>query len=713
MNAPCDGGRRRLCASLLLQQDCKIIVTIATTQARHPSREMRRCLRNPPTHPGESHPAVRLLLAFALLAGCDAGPSSGAPGDHPDAAERPPPSPPVSLDPANPPVFGTWYLDTGIDRLVLHVTCDATATACVGAIDDERWGWSDPVDSIRVRDDGAFDFRRVGPGGWWWYHARVVDGVLTGRYAPSDDGAEPADRTRYGGHVSGWRAETFDRALAPRVWDLVLDNRYRARLRLDRSATAPSGFEARIKIYGSTDGSSGEDDSFDATVERWDGEDLRFTVVGPGSTRTYTGSVSGRALSGTWTDTGGRSGRRFSGWRAEVLSHGIAPRSGWARGEWQERTRRRLAHLLMADNPTPASRKVTVLQSNVPPIEARRTLANRDDGDPALTPQRYHLQELQLESTLADPNGDDPIVRRGHAWLAVPDDAPPPGGYPVVIAVNGHGGSAHAQMIPDNDFYWYGDAFARHGFVVLAVDISHRPVADRAAPYTGYPDGDDPDFGNGAHPAIRSPGLDSDWEEDGERTWDVMRAIDYAWTLPFINPARIIVTGLSMGGEITSYVAALDPRVAMAIPAGYSPDLSVLLLRGSHGCWQWNHADIREYLDTSDVHALIAPRPLVVETGKRDDTFSLRPAPFAGDKQVMRRTRPAWSEAPERVIHYLHYDVHRYHVGALNVSRATEPEVRTPVRIAPDDTGANDWQIDPETVATGGDLFAIISAALP
>ena len=113
----------------------------------------------------------------------------------------------------------------------------------------------------------------------------------------------------------------------------------------------------------------------------------------------------------------------------------------------QHRTRRRLAHLLMADNPTPLGVRVTVLQSDVPPVEARLTLANRDDGDPAL--------------------------------------APPPGGHPVAIAVNGHGGSAHALTLPDNDFYWYGDAFARHGFVVLALDISHRPVADRAGRCTG------------------------------------------------------------------------------------------------------------------------------------------------------------------------------------------------------------------------------------
>lgn len=664
---------------------------------------MQRSLLRAPVLAGVLH-----SIACAATVGCGAATMDGRDGEN-----LLPASPPTSRGPASSTVAGTWYLDAGADRFVLYVTCDATATTCAGTIDDERWGWSDPVDSIRIGGDGTFDFRHVETGGWRWFHTRVVDGVLVGRYAPSDDGAEPADRARYAGHVTGWQAETFDRDRVPRVFDLLLDNRLRARLRVDRSATDPGGFDARFKIYGSIDGSAGEDDSYDATVDLWDGKELRFTIAEPGSLRSYEAAVSGRTLSGRWTDSAGRGTRKLVGWRAEVLSHGVAPMSARARNDWQDRTRRRLAHLLMTDNPTPLGVRVTVLQSDVPPVEARLTLANRDDGDPALAPQAYHLRELRFESTLADPDGGQPIVRRGHAWLSVPDAAPPPGGHPVVIAVNGHSGSAHALTLPDNDYYWYGDAFARHGFVVLAVDISHRPVADRPNAYAGYLDGDDPDFGNGAHPAIRSPDLDSDWEEDGERTWDVMRAIDYAVTLPFVDPSRIVVAGLSLGGEVTSYVAALDPRVAMAIPAGYSPDLSVLLLRGSHGCWQWNHADIREYLDTSDLHALIAPRPLVVETGKQDTTYSLRPASFAGDKQVLRRSRSAWSEAPERVIHYLHYDAHRFHVGALNVARLTEPEVRTPKRVAPDDSGSTEWQIDPETVGTGSDLFAVISAALP
>lgn len=49
--------------------------------------------------------------------------------------------------------------------------------------------------------------------------------------------------------------------------------------------------------------------------------------------------------------------------------------------------------------------------------------------------------------------------------------------------------------------------------------------------------------GNGPHPSIRSSLFGStDWEEDGERVWDVMRGIDYLLNLPLVDPNRLIVS---------------------------------------------------------------------------------------------------------------------------------------------------------------------------
>ena len=169
-----------------------------------------------------------------------------------------------------------------------------------------------------------------------------------------------------------------------------------------------------------------------------------------------------------------------------------------------------------------------------------------------------------------------------------------PRSYDLTINKNRHArlridGSAWQMLDPGSeDIYWYGDSFARHGYVVLALDISHRPKKDS-----------EPLYGNGAdyvgpksalHPAIKADGFDdSDWAEDGERAWDAMRALDYLIELPYVDTGKILVTGLSMGGEISTVVAALDTRLRGCIPSGFSPDLDVILHRANdktHHCWR-------------------------------------------------------------------------------------------------------------------------------
>ena len=118
---------------------------------------------------------------------------------------------------------------------------------------------------------------------------------------------------------------------------------------------------------------------------------------------------------------------------------------------------------------------------------------------------------------------------------------------------------------------------------------------------------------------------------------------------------------------------------------------------GNHPCWQWQHADVGEYLSISDLHALVAPRPLVVETGKIDETFSYFVIPFAADKQVAERSRGLPEDA-HRFVHYLHYDQHHFHVGDLDPVVAVERNLRAPVEVGSLRFNYRyaDWQLDPE-----------------
>lgn len=574
--------------------------------------------------------------------------------------------------------IGTWYLTANDSRLAARISASGagfTATLDTGeAVDNVAW---DETASV-------LEFRRIGAGWWQWYRATLVEGVMAGRFSHQATPARPA-LTAFAYHVTGWNRDQLDAQTEARVWELTINGSYHGRLRIDRP---PEGsWVGQLKVYA---GLNGEELEQDLTAVSWDGVHLAFTR----GSQVYTGTAAGRSISGTFTAGGSFP---WSGVRAEVLSHGLLPMPAAARSAWQDRARAQLRRLALAGDPEPLSTTAQVVRSGVAPIGVPAYPADRDD-DPQRHPAAYTLTELTWTHTLPNPYGGAPITRTSHGYLAVPGGLQPGETRPAVLAVNGHGGSAYASVNGADATFWYGDGFARRGYVVLAVDMSHR---NDSTIYSDVPGGDDPAHGNGPHPSIKAPGFDTDWEEDGERAWDAMRGLDHLLALPYVDPARVVVTGISMGGEVTTYVGALDQRPAVVVPAGYSPDMSVLLGHGNHPCWRWAWADVREYIDVSDLHALIAPRPLVVLTGRTDTTFSSLAPPFASDKQVMRRSAAAYVDAPGACLHFLHYDVHRYHVGDFAPGRQPPAGFQNGVQVArltaPTAPGSTAWQTDGST----------------
>ena len=86
-------------------------------------------------------------------------------------------------------------------------------------------------------------------------------------------------------------------------------------------------------------------------------------------------------------------------------------------------------------------------------------------------------------------------------------------------------------MVRGQSLYWYGRALAASGLIVIAPDIGQHELQ---------------------HP---------NWSLMGERTWDAWRCVDYLATRPEVDTNRLAVAGLSLGGETTMYVAALDERL--------------------------------------------------------------------------------------------------------------------------------------------------------
>src|SRR6185436_16428495 len=55
----------------------------------------------------------------------------------------------------------------------------------------------------------------------------------------------------------------------------------------------------------------------------------------------------------------------------------------------------------------------------------------------------------------------------------------------------------------------------------------------------------------------------------GWRVWDVFRAIDYLQTRPEIDHSRLATMGISGGGTISLFSAALDERIKIGVVSGY------------------------------------------------------------------------------------------------------------------------------------------------
>jgi hypothetical protein len=616
--------------------------------------------------------------------------------------------PPWTIDSSDvSAVVGHWYVNRGTDRFELVLDVEAGrlvgtmtregSTSAALAVEQATWD----------RNFGTLRFRAHEAGEWRSYVLHVVDGTLVGRYS-ADAGGHPTPIVAQGGHMMGWRRETFDADIAPRVFDLTIGAGRYARLRIDRDSADPTVLSGELKITG--DNIVWGDAELPAQpifIRRWDGQQLVFDMLAGTTRQRFTAQVHGRNMTGTITDGGGGEPLKFSGSRGNVLTYGLRAKTPEARKEWQERVRRALYSLMMDGNPAPLDTSATV--SERPVFAAKQIEAARDD-DSASWPQNYRLWDVVFAHKLPNPHGREPLTRGGHGFLAVPNAPPPADGYGIVLALNGHGGSAQLQMQSDGIF-WYGDAFSRRGYVVLALDISHRPPSESGGHYDGPVDGDSPETGNHAHPAIAAAGFDTDWTENGERVWDAMRGIDFLLSQPSVNPNRLFVTGLSMGGEITEIVAALDQRVAVAVAASAPPDLALMPVHGNHPCWQWTYGNANEFIDMSDFLALAAPRRVVVESGKSDWTYSSYMLPYAVEKENAWRARIAYGDDATNFLHYVHPGDHQYRVGDSSDESSSPAYLQIPRQIAPPVARrpAIDWQLDGETVSIDQTLFDYLS----
>lgn len=147
----------------------------------------------------------------------------------------------------------------------------------------------------------------------------------------------------------------------------------------------------------------------------------------------------------------------------------------------------------------------------------------------------------------------------------------------------------------------------------------------------------------------------------GERLWDLMRCVSYLCTLPEVNKSRIGCGGLSLGGEMTMWLAAMDTRIAAADSSGF---LTVMDQMEKGHCMCWKFDGLRELADYADIYALVAPRPLQCENGRKEPAGSFTPALA---EKAMGEIRPIYAsfKKPGNVSLDIHDGGHEIDLPAL------------------------------------------------
>ena len=286
--------------------------------------------------------------------------------------------------------------------------------------------------------------------------------------------------------------------------------------------------------------------------------------------------------------------------------------------EWRERCRKRLLHLLGRwPDPVPLNVEIT-----------------EETGCSGYTRQRV---VFDTEAFMSVP-----------AYLLIPDQRSSPG--PAVLAVHGHGpgkaqvcGLEHTDM-PNAD---YAHQLAKRGFVVLAPDL--RCFGERL-------DWNPPDHYacdiNLVHAVMDG------WSPLTMNLWDLGRCLDVLSEHPLVDPNRLGMVGVSYGGTVTLFLAALDERVAAAVVSGFFSSWASSHRVPWNMCGSQILPGMLGQIEHVDLGALVAPRPLLIESGRQDMLFPIEAATKSG--QQLARVYELLG-VPEALVHDAFDGDHQWH----------------------------------------------------
>lgn len=176
----------------------------------------------------------------------------------------------------------------------------------------------------------------------------------------------------------------------------------------------------------------------------------------------------------------------------------------------------------------------------------RETLAEaRTAGAaPSVAPYRGHLRGIDIHDVRFPGFAGDPVA----AWLLVPKGLREPAS--CVVSFHGYGGG---RGLPYSSCLW-----ACAGHVQLDVDTRGQGSLWGAGGDTPDPHGTGPSV-----PGFMTRGITDPRDYYYRRVLtDAVRAVDFARTVPEVDPSRVVVCGASQGGGMALAAGALARDVA-------------------------------------------------------------------------------------------------------------------------------------------------------
>lgn len=209
-----------------------------------------------------------------------------------------------------------------------------------------------------------------------------------------------------------------------------------------------------------------------------------------------------------------------------------------------------------------------------------------------------------IPGTILEPNkknGAGILCQHGHGKF---------GRLPII------GEISNAEMVEERDRFGcdFGLKFAQYGFTVIAIDLLN--FGQRSLPVAGRDKCD-----MLAH-FLNLFGVNL----VAVQLSDIRHAISILSSWNGVDPERIGMAGLSLGGRMTMFSAAFDQRIKVAVASGSCNTYRDRIEKLSGACGAQIVPNLLPDADTPEIFSALAPRPLQLQWGRHDSLIIPEPA---------------------------------------------------------------------------------------